>query len=163
MANSQSPFLMQKICNTDEHTGHTLDKQQKKGEEGMGTGVNNKVRKPVSFNKLKPADIQMLKFLGRRNFSGYIKKLIKADMELQAQNKKGEPNPEEVGVVPVNVLNEDVTVVDTENPVNQTEREPQEEQRVDTPAERLARVKKQLTADTKRKESKVFVANHLQR
>lgn len=41
----------------------------------------NKVIKPVSFNITKEQDNQMLKHVKRKNFSGYVKKLILADME----------------------------------------------------------------------------------
>lgn len=40
----------------------------------------NKVIKPVSFNITKSNDAAMLKFIARKNFSGYVKKLIMADM-----------------------------------------------------------------------------------
>lgn len=41
---------------------------------------DNKWRRPVSFNKSKPNDAKLLKHIGRRNFSGYVKKLIMADI-----------------------------------------------------------------------------------
>jgi hypothetical protein len=40
----------------------------------------NKVVKPVSFNITKPDDAEMLEHVKRRNFSGYVKKLILQDM-----------------------------------------------------------------------------------
>lgn len=38
-------------------------------------------RKTVSFNPANEKEKQMLKHLKRRNFSGYVKKLIEADMK----------------------------------------------------------------------------------
>jgi hypothetical protein len=40
----------------------------------------NKVVKPVSFNITKPDDAKMLDHVKRRNFSGYVKKLIWQDI-----------------------------------------------------------------------------------
>ena len=39
-----------------------------------------KFPKSVSFNKKNPTDQAILKHVARRNFSGYVKKLILADM-----------------------------------------------------------------------------------
>lgn len=67
----------------------------------MKKPVNNKVRKPVSFNKTKPRDVEMLKYLGRRNFSGYMKKLIQADMLVKSSESVEEqkiPTPGLEGV-----------------------------------------------------------------
>lgn len=46
----------------------------------------NKVIKSVSFNITNAEDAQILEALKRRNFSGYVKKLIKADLGI----KKGQ-------------------------------------------------------------------------
>jgi len=45
--------------------------------------TNDKTRfsKPVAFNKTKVVDIAILDYVKRRNFSGYVKKLIVADMK----------------------------------------------------------------------------------
>lgn len=48
----------------------------------------NKVIKPVSFNKTKEEDRRMLKHLQKRNFSGYVKKLILSEIEKKEQQKK---------------------------------------------------------------------------
>lgn len=45
--------------------------------------MGNKVIKPVSFNVTKSDDAAMLKYLARKNFSGYMKKLILEDMKLK--------------------------------------------------------------------------------
>ena len=50
----------------------------------------NKVIKPVSFNITKNDDCAMLKHVARKNFSGYVKKLIMADLQAKMQQ------PEEV-------------------------------------------------------------------
>jgi hypothetical protein len=47
----------------------------------------NKVIKPVSFNITKPDDVKMLEHVKRRNFSGYVKKLIWADIKSREENK----------------------------------------------------------------------------
>lgn len=41
----------------------------------------NKVIKSVAFNKTNPEDVAMLKAISRRNFSGYVKKLIAQDLK----------------------------------------------------------------------------------
>lgn len=46
----------------------------------------NKAIKSVSFNIKVPTDADMLKYVKRRNFSGYVKKLILADMKKNAAN-----------------------------------------------------------------------------
>lgn len=48
----------------------------------------NKVIKSVSFNKQNEDDKKMLKYFGRRNFSGYVKKLIMEDMKRKEAEKK---------------------------------------------------------------------------
>jgi hypothetical protein len=53
----------------------------------------NKVIKPVSFNITKTDDAAMLKHIARKNFSGYVKKLILADLQSKMQQ------PEQVEVV----------------------------------------------------------------
>ncbi|MBO0602766.1 hypothetical protein I2483_13945 [Sporosarcina sp. E16_3] len=42
---------------------------------------SNKVIKSVSFNETNPLDALMLKAIKRRNFSGYVKRLIAADIK----------------------------------------------------------------------------------
>lgn len=49
--------------------------------------MSNKVIKPVSFNITKPDDAKMLEHLKRRNFSGYVKKLIWQDIKAQEEKK----------------------------------------------------------------------------
>lgn len=67
----------------------------------------NKVIKSVSFNITNEADAEMLKAIKRRNFSGYVKKLIMADIEARkeekTQNEPVEPVKNEV-VAPVKRL-----------------------------------------------------------
>lgn len=56
--------------------------------------MSNRFSKPVAFNRTKEEDQKILKHVSRKNFSGYVKKLILADME-KAQpipvKKKKEP------------------------------------------------------------------------
>jgi hypothetical protein len=51
----------------------------------------NKVVKPVGFNITNPNDVKILDHVKRRNFSGYVKKLILADIlkgdEFKAENE----------------------------------------------------------------------------
>lgn len=48
--------------------------------------MSNKVRKTVSFNITNPHDVDMLEHIEEKNFSGYVKELIAADIE--RKNKK---------------------------------------------------------------------------
>lgn len=63
----------------------------------------DKVVKPVSFNPNKEEEAELLKHVKRRNFSGYVKKLIKADLqqrkELKSQQEPNERHIEEVAEV----------------------------------------------------------------
>ena len=43
--------------------------------------MSNKIIKSVSFNETNIDDLIMLKAIRKRNFSGYVKKLIMADIE----------------------------------------------------------------------------------
>lgn len=43
--------------------------------------MSNKIIKSVSFNKTNSQDQRILKAISRRNFSGYVKKLILADLD----------------------------------------------------------------------------------
>lgn len=43
--------------------------------------MSNRFSKPVAFNKTKDDDIKILKHVSRKNFSGYVKKLILSDMQ----------------------------------------------------------------------------------
>jgi hypothetical protein len=43
--------------------------------------MSNKVVRPVSLNKNKEADQKILSFIEGKNFSGYVKELILADIE----------------------------------------------------------------------------------
>jgi hypothetical protein len=47
----------------------------------------NKIIKSVSFNITNPKDEKILKAIKRRNFSGYVKKLIMADIEAREREK----------------------------------------------------------------------------
>jgi hypothetical protein len=49
--------------------------------------VANKRAKAVSFNLDKPEEQLMWKHVSKRNFSGYVKRLIKAELERQLANK----------------------------------------------------------------------------
>ena len=43
--------------------------------------ANNKFPKSVSFNLKNPSDVAILQHVKKRNFSGYVKKLIIEDMK----------------------------------------------------------------------------------
>ncbi|WBL16387.1 hypothetical protein [Sutcliffiella sp. NC1] len=55
----------------------------------------NKKIKSVSFNKKNEKDKKILKHIARRNFSGYVKKLILADIE-RKEPVKSEVMTEEI-------------------------------------------------------------------
>jgi hypothetical protein len=48
-------------------------------------GDKNRFSKPVAFNNKNEKDQAILKHVSRRNFSGYVKKLILEDMKAKAQ------------------------------------------------------------------------------
>lgn len=58
--------------------------------------MSNKVIKSVSFNVTNEDDTKMLKHFSRRNFSGYVKKLIMEDMKLREQEKTQQEPTERV-------------------------------------------------------------------
>lgn len=61
----------------------------------------NRFSKPVAFNKSKPIDQKILMHLKKKkNFSGYVKKLILEDIKAK-ELAKGILNEEEVKEVPV--------------------------------------------------------------
>lgn len=61
----------------------------------------NKVIKSVSFNVTNADDERMLKAIKRRNFSGYVKKLILADINAKEQTKaENEPVKREIKTEP---------------------------------------------------------------
>lgn len=59
---------------------------------------DNRFSKPVAFNRSKEIDKKILKHVARRNFSGYVKKLILADIEAtESKNaKKSSETPPEI-------------------------------------------------------------------
>ena len=61
--------------------------------------MGNKVIKSVSFNQTVSDDKAMLKHFSRKNFSGYVKKLIMQDMKEKGFEPKVEVEPEKV-VIP---------------------------------------------------------------
>lgn len=84
----------------------------------------NKVIKPVSFNKTKEEDRKMLKHLEKRNFSGYVKKLVLADMKNNREVKKKEAIPPEPIIISgINLYNpsEEITVIDSNEKMTQRE------------------------------------------
>ena len=61
--------------------------------------MGNKVIKSVSFNQTVSDDKAMLKHFSRKNFSGYVKKLIMQDMKEKGFEPTIEAEPEKV-VIP---------------------------------------------------------------
>jgi hypothetical protein len=53
--------------------------------KGGGGMSKNKVIKSVGFNITNPEDVEILKAVKRRNFSGYVKKLILADLKRKSE------------------------------------------------------------------------------
>lgn len=52
--------------------------------------MSNKRTKSVSFNLGNEDEKLLYKFISRRNFSGYVKKLITADLEKRLKKKREE-------------------------------------------------------------------------
>jgi hypothetical protein len=99
----------------------------------MGT----KSAKPVSFNTKNQRDVEMLKHVSRKNFSGYVKQLIWADM----QAKKAATSP----VQAKTVTDEQTPEPITETPVTVT----QEPTREETREERLERMRREAALQNK--------------
>ena len=57
---------------------------------------NNRFSKPVAFNKTSKEDQTILKHMEGRNFSGYVKQLILADIQA-TQTPKAENKPIQTG------------------------------------------------------------------
>lgn len=53
----------------------------------------NRFSKPVAFNHKNEKDQEILEHVKRRNFSGYVKKLILADIQKGKGNSFVEPEP----------------------------------------------------------------------
>lgn len=47
----------------------------------------NRFSKSIAFNKTNKIDNQILNYVKRRNFSGYVKKLILADMKKSEERR----------------------------------------------------------------------------
>jgi hypothetical protein len=62
-----------------------------------------KIVKPVSFNPSKEEEAKLLKHVSRRNFSGYVKKLIAADILHREQLKAQEGATEALEELPQKV------------------------------------------------------------
>jgi hypothetical protein len=58
--------------------------------------MTKKFAKSVSFNEKNETDKAILKHVARRNFSGYVKKLILEDMKVREDKKKKESEVKEV-------------------------------------------------------------------
>lgn len=75
----------------------------------------NKHIKSISFNKKNENDNKILKHVARRNFSGYVKKLILADMEAKKQRKEiKQPTPAPTQEKKEAVVNKKVSYYDIE-------------------------------------------------
>lgn len=48
----------------------------------------NRFSKSIAFNKTNEIDKQILNHVKRRNFSGYVKKLILADMKKKSEERR---------------------------------------------------------------------------
>ncbi|WP_051758215.1 hypothetical protein [Rossellomorea vietnamensis] len=59
----------------------------------------NKIIKSVSFNVTNEDDKKMLKHLLKRNFSGYVKKLIMREIELKGEKEGAVPESSETTVL----------------------------------------------------------------
>jgi len=88
----------------------------------------NRFSKPVAFNKRNEEDQKILKHVSRRNFSGYVKKLILEDIKRKEEKK--------AAVEAVKPVKEDVVEIVEEIKQPETTQE--------TTAEKIARMKSQL-------------------
>ncbi|MGH9977951.1 MAG: hypothetical protein ACRD8Z_19260 [Nitrososphaeraceae archaeon] len=59
----------------------------------------NKVVKPTSYNKTNEEDRKILKHVEKKNYNGYVKKLILADMNDNQEEKKKEGNTKKEQVI----------------------------------------------------------------
>jgi hypothetical protein len=75
-----------------------------------GYQMSNKIIKSVSFNVTNSEDEIMLKAIKRRNFSGYVKKLIMADLNMRKGLIIDEKKSEVINEVPVEKLNEKLSM-----------------------------------------------------
>jgi hypothetical protein len=75
-----------------------------------GIRMSNKIIKSVSFNVTNSEDEIMLKAIKRRNFSGYVKKLIMADLNMRKGLIIDEKKSEVINEVPVEKLNEKLSM-----------------------------------------------------
>lgn len=66
----------------------------------------NRFSKPVAFNKKNEEDQKILKHVSRRNFSGYVKKLILEDIKRKEQKKVVAENLEPVKEDVVEIVEE---------------------------------------------------------
>lgn len=90
----------------------------------------NRFSKPVAFNKNNPDDQRILKHVARRNFSGYVKKLILEDIRRREQEKAQNEAKNEVKM-------------DIQKAVEEIKTKQEPEQKQISAAERLERLKQQ--------------------
>lgn len=74
----------------DSHSAHIV-LVTRKGRLPMPE--KNRFSKPVAFNHKNQKDQEILNHVKRRNFSGYVKKLILADIQRGKGNLSVEPEP----------------------------------------------------------------------
>jgi hypothetical protein len=76
--------------------------------------MTKKFAKSVSFNEKNETDLAILKHVARRNFSGYVKKLILDDMKRKEEKKKKE-ELEKIENKPPSNNNQDIIVKNSGN------------------------------------------------
>lgn len=67
-------------------------KIERSNTENGGVGMTKKHVKSVSFNLKDEIEQQIWKYVSKRNFSGYVKKLIIEDMKRKTAEKKEQVN-----------------------------------------------------------------------
>ena len=103
--------------------------------------ADNRFSKPVAFNRSKEIDKMILKHVARRNFSGYVKKLILADIEAKGKGKL-KPTPKAQETPPITVVHPEPSIEPDIQP---------------TSSERLEQMKKQIKKTDTNAGPKVFI------
>jgi hypothetical protein len=75
----------------------------------MMMAEKNRFSKPVAFNRTNEIDQMILKHVKRRNFSGYVKKLILQDIKAKEQSKGNTETSEES---PMEIREKELTVAE---------------------------------------------------
>lgn len=122
----------------------------------------NRFSKPVAFNRTRADDQKILKHVARRNFSGYVKKLILADIAAK-ESTKTERKTERKKDVEIKILDKNPEFEESSSLAHFTHSEstsfsnlPQEEKPL-TSSERLEQMKRQIKKTDTNAGPKMFI------